>query len=258
LIRCDPGDDANLVLTCAERLATQQVDGWIVVQAGNLGEALCAAGPAGVPLIAVGGAPLPCETAWVSSDERSAGELVGTQLGKVVSARHDCARDTLVILGNSAAEPVSATRVGGIRAGFAAECPTATDPILLDAANSDRAYQTLRARIDALPPDEQMVIASVSDAAALGVTTLVPENRTDAITLAAIGGDERARCAIRDSPWWLGDAALFADRYGEVVVPALLDAIGGRAVPPAMYVTTSFLTAATAETLYPDDDCPAS
>lgn len=30
LITCDPGADTTLMLDCARRLATQQVDGWIV------------------------------------------------------------------------------------------------------------------------------------------------------------------------------------------------------------------------------------
>jgi len=38
-------------------------------------------------------------------------------------------------------------------------------------------------------------------------------------------------------------------------VPALLDALDGRPVPPAMYVDTRFLTATSVERYYDDSEC---
>lgn len=259
LIRCDPGEDASLVLDCARRLTTQKVDGWIVVQAGNLGDALCAAGPAGVPLIAVGSAPMACETGWVGADDRRAGTQVGTALGRAAHASTDCADQTLVLVADSSAGPVSTARLDGIRAGFADQCPHATaEPKVLDGGTQDRAYKAFRTTLDTLPADSRVLVASVNDAAALGIAAAIPADHAETVTLAAVGGDHRARCEVAVNHAWLGDAALFPDRYGEVVVPALLDALDGRAVPPAMYVETRFLTAADFAGLYPNDECPAS
>ncbi len=79
LIRCDPGDDEALVLDCARRMTTQQVDGWIAVQPGDLGEALCEAGPPNVPLIVIAAAPVSCQTA-VCRRRRSTGRIPGREL----------------------------------------------------------------------------------------------------------------------------------------------------------------------------------
>lgn len=259
LIRCDPGEDANLVLDCARRLAIQKVDGWIVVQAGNLGDALCAAGPTDVPLIAVGSAPMTCETGWVAADDRRAGMQVGAALGQVARASTDCVGQTLMLVGDLSAGPVSMARLDGVRAGFADRCPqVAAEPKMLDAGTQDRAFKAFRTALDALPADSRVLVGSVTDAAALGIAAAIPADRADMVTLAAVGGDHRARCEMAVNHAWLGDAALFPDRYGEVVVPVLLDALDGRAVPPAMYVTTNFLTAANFAGLYPNDECPAS
>jgi ribose transport system substrate-binding protein len=255
--RCDPGDDAALVLDCARRLATQRVAGWIVVQAGNLGDALCAAGPAGVPLVTVGTAPLSCETAWVGADDHRAGALVGDALGRHAATQGRCLDARLVIVADSAENPVSDTRVAGIRAGFAARCPGATTmPTTIDAATQDRAFVAFRAVLDAVPADGTVLVAAVNDSAALGAAAAVPDRRSDRVTLAAVGGGLRARCSLATTRFWLGDAALFPDRYGEVVVPALLDALRGAPTPPAMYVVPTFLTAGTVSTYYPHDTCP--
>ncbi len=78
------------------------------------------------------------------------------------------------------------------------------------------------------------------------------------MSLAGIGADQRARCEIRANPSWIGDAALFPDRYGEVAVPALLDAEQGQEIPSTMYIQTTFLTADTLALFYDVADCPAS
>ena len=255
LISCDPGDDASLVLECARRFATQEVDGWIVVQAGNLGDALCAAGPKDVPLITVGAAPLACETAWVGADDQRAGRLVGTVLGRHARGLN-CTDVRLVIVTNSAADPVSTARVAGIEDGVTAACPDLVDrAIRLDAASQDRAYADFTTALSTIGADERVVVGTVNDAAAQGVVAAIPDERTGTVAVAGIGGDQRARCAIRARRGWVGDAALFPDRYGEVVVPALLDALDGRPVPPAMYVDTRFLTATSVERYYDDSEC---
>ena len=80
LITCDPGADTTPGPTATRRSATQQVDGWIVVQPGDLGDALCDAGPVDVPLIAIA-APLSCQTSEVGADNRRAGFLARVGMG---------------------------------------------------------------------------------------------------------------------------------------------------------------------------------
>lgn len=259
VIRCDSGDDATLVLDCARRLDTQHVDGWIAVQAGNLGDALCAAGPPGVPFFAVEDAPVGCQTGWVGADDHRAGQLVGAALGRSARSNAGCAVAALIVLTDSSHDLVSSARAEGIKDGFAQQCPEATaEPTTLDAGTNTRLDTKFRTAINAVPPDVPILVASVNDAAALAVAAAVPAGRTNRIAWAAIGGDRRARCSLVADPRWLGDAALFPDRYGEVVVPALIDKLNERPVPAAMYVPTTFLTPDNLADYYPDDKCPVS
>ncbi|WP_157695154.1 sugar ABC transporter substrate-binding protein [Nakamurella panacisegetis] len=254
LIRCDPGDDPNLVLDCARRLATEHVDAWIVVRPGDVGAALCDVGPKGVPLIAVAASPLSCQTAGVGADDRQAGLLIGRELGGVPRNSSDCARSTLVIVNDSASASVSTERVAGIRAGFSALCPGAAVRVL-DAGTQDRAYDAFRAVFPVLP--EGILVAAVNDAAALGVVAATPDGRANQVTVAAIGADQQARCEMTKNPVWLGDAALFPDRYGQVAVPALLKALAGQHIPRNLYIQTTFVTPATLGRYYGTGDCPA-
>lgn len=257
LIRCDPGANASLALDCARRLATQHVDGWISLPPALVGEALCAAGPQDAPLITVAAAPVSCQRAQVGADDRRAGFLTGQALGRSARLRAGCQHDVLVVITGDPADPASARRTEGILDGVAGECPASgADPVLLDAATQDRAYEAFTNELTALPDDTEVLVAAVDDGTALGAAAAVPAARADRITLAAVGADQRARCRIVAEPWWIGDAALFPDRYGEVVVPALLDAIAGTDVPADMYVETAFVTADSLATFYDLGDCP--
>jgi ribose transport system substrate-binding protein len=257
LISCDPGANPTLVLDCARRLATQQVDGWITVQPADTGEAVCAAGPHDAPLIAIAAAPVSCETAEVGADDRQAGFLAGMELGRTSRLRGGCTDDILVILTNSATPTASAQRTDGIRGGFSSQCPgTLTEEVLLDAASQDDGYQAFSNAVAALPDDADILLAAVDDGAALGAVAAIPGDRAEHVTMAAIGGEQRARCQIIADPQWIGDAALFPDRYGEVAVPALLDSLRGQEIPRNMFIATEFLTADSLPDFYDVADCP--
>ncbi len=256
LISCDPVGNATLVLDCARRLATQQVDGWITVQPGDVGEALCAAGPQDVPLIAIAAAPVSCETAEVGADDRRAGFLVGMALGQNSQLRSACADDTLVIVADGATHTHDSQRTAGIRAGFTAECPgPLSNEVLLDASTQDGAYLAFTNALSGVPDDVTVLVAAIDDSSALGAVAAIPSARAGSITVAAIGADPRARCEILANPHWVGDAALFPDRYGEIAVPALLDALQGQEIPRNMYIETTFVTAASLANYYDISDC---
>lgn len=267
LIGCDPGQDAMLVLDCARRMATERVNGWIVVQPGDLGQALCDAGPKSVPLIVIGGSPPACATAGVGADDHHAGLLVGTELGKTElgkqlggtsPSRPACVAATFIIMADGSAGAANTQRVAGILAGVDSQCPgKATTARIVEAGTQDSAYDAFAAAITGLPKNSDILVAAVNDAAAMGVAAAIPESRSAHVRLAAIGADPLARCQMISNPRWIGDAALFPDRYGKVAVPALLNALSGQRIPTSLYVQTSFLTTATFGDFYDSGECPA-
>jgi ribose transport system substrate-binding protein len=259
LVSCDPADDPALVLDCARRMTTEHVDGWITVQAGDLGQALCDAGPPKVPLITIAATPGACQTGSVGADDEQAGFLVGQALGRAPRNRTNCEHSALIIVANSASGSVSTERISGIRRGFATECPQQIIPQqVLDAGTQDRAYDAFSVALAAVPADTDVLVAAVNDGAALGIVAAVPQSRAAHVVVAAIGADQRARCEIVANPVWIGDAALFPDRYGDVAVPALLDAMRGKDPAVSMYVPSTFVTSSTLGNFYDLSRCPAT
>ena len=166
------------------------------------------------------------------------------ELGRTSRLRDACAHDALVIVTNSATSTVSEQRADGIRAGFSTQCPgLLANEVLLDGGTQDRGYEAFTNALTAMPDDADILLAAVDDGVALGAAAAIPDARADHITMAAIGADQPARCEIIANPRWIGDAALFPDRYGEVAVPALLDALQGQEIPRNMYIETTFVTA---------------
>lgn len=289
LIRCDPGADGEFALECAQRLANQQVDGWIVQRSGWIGgSSLCGAGPRQVPMIVVDGPPGLCTTATVTADDRAAGRLAGERLGEYSRRDHDCRFDALLLITDPTESAASAARAEGIREGFRQSCPdrleapfttapgstvtptptptsTASSSAaaerarvtVVDTADQKAVYDAVQRVIGTHPDSGRILIAAVSDGPAFTAMTAVRSaGRLEDVRLVAVGADQRSRCEIARNPRWLGDAALFPDRYGELVVPSLVDAMAGGSIPQAMLTSSQFLDASTVSGSYDVSSCP--
>jgi ribose transport system substrate-binding protein len=66
------------------------------------------------------------------------------------------------------------------------------------------------------------------------------------------GGEKPSRDLIRSNEHYLGDAAYFPERYGDTIVPALLDLIAGKDVQPLLLIEPAWLDASTIGELYPE------
>ena len=180
------------------------------------------------------------------------------ELGRTSRLRCGCADDTLVIVTNSATPhgQHAANRRDPRR--LQLPVPRAAHPTRSCWTPQRRTAPTRRVTnaLTALPDDADILLAAVDDGAALGAAAAIPGARADHVTMAAIGADQRARCEIVANPRWIGDAALFPDRYGEVAVPALLDALQGQEIPRNMYIETTFVTADSLGDYYDISDCP--
>jgi ribose transport system substrate-binding protein len=260
VISCDPGNDQALVLDCARRLATQQVQGWFLVRSAAPAEAVCAAAPKDAPLLVIASATLPCQTAEIGTDDTRAGELVGVALGQLAHDEANCEPGAIVLVADSANDPASARRIQGMQEALHTACPAA-QPAVIDAGAQEGAHDKLQTALTALPVDSMILLGIVDDGLAQSIASGVPSDRMSHVYLAAVGADPRSRCDIIRNQQWLGDAALFPDRYGDVAVPALLDALAQRPVPPSMYVSPVFVTAVNLSRFYDtatDPSCPAS
>ncbi len=253
LTRCDSGNDPNVMLDCARRLATQRVDGWIVVDPGEAGPALCGVGPVAKPLVVVGDTSASCATVLVGVDDEQVGFSAGQALSRL-DARGACGRDRILLITDPAGNAGSTARAEGIRAGLAGHCPD-QQPVEVAVTAAEHGAASIAAAMSDLPETAKVLIAAVDDGAALATVQAIPTARREAVTLVAIGLDQRARCQIANGPPWVGDIALFPEKYGDVVVPAVLDAIAGKVAAQAIRVPTAFVTRSTLGDFYDTGSC---
>jgi ribose transport system substrate-binding protein len=254
LVRCDSGGDAGNILQCARQMAAEEVDGWIVVSPNQASAALCDVGPPKVPLFVVGStASVSCAVGAVNIDSAQTGRSLGQELGRLAQTDNACETDQFVIVTDVAANSASATRAVGIRAGIHGECPAA-DLTQVDVATASRPDNAVSAALVAKPGSTGILVAAADDRSALLVVAAVPEKDRHLVRLAAIGLDQRARCQIAENDLWYGDVALFPDRYGAMIVPPLLKAIGGGG-PSVVEVPTAFVTRSNLAQYYDTKDC---
>ena len=253
VIECDSGSDTAVALECARQLATQHVDGWVVIAPNQAAPAICDAGPKNIPLTVVGSSAVACATTVMDVDDHRAGLQVGQALGQLAQTEGACGTDKFLIVTDTAGNAASTARAEGIRAGIVGVCPT-SEPDQIDAASTSGPDGALAA---ALADDAagSVFAAAVDDGTALTVLAALPESGNQRIRLAAIGLDQRAQCQIVSNPAWYGDAALYPDRYGDKLFPPLLAAISGQSAPPTIEVPSSFVTRTDLSTSSPNPTC---
>lgn len=259
LVRCDPDVDGSLLPNCVQRMKSQALAGWILVPPiADTDQNLCPEGPPDIPLIGVQSALTSCDRAVVGIDDRESGHLAGAALATAARDKFRCVPSGVIFLTDAHARG-AADRLAGLRSGYTSVCPgTIPGETVLDVGNREQAYTAFTSAVAGRPRDATLLVAAVDDDIALGALAAIPDSRTASILMVGIGADRRARCTVRTDPRWLGDTALFPDRYGGVVVPALLDSIAGKTIPRVLRVTPSFLDAHTVDRFYPESECSTS
>jgi ribose transport system substrate-binding protein len=257
LVVCDSQLDGQKALDCARNFKTQGVEGYLNFQVDQaLASAICDAGPDG-PVIAIDIVQEPCQDAFMGAANEYAGFIAGQAVGEFASSEWDCDYDAYVSLESTASPDASEQRMGGYREGFQSVCPgELKNERVLDADRTDSARTKFTDVLTALPGQDRIVVVALNDDGALGALAAAnTAGRGDDIWLSAQGADPSAHCEIANNPQWIADTGYFPERYGEIGVPYLIDAVKGEKLPKELLVPHELITAENIADYYEVEDC---
>jgi ribose transport system substrate-binding protein len=257
LVACDSELEGQPALDCAKSFATQGVEGYLNFQSdAELSEAICNAGP-DVPVIAVDIAQEPCEIAFMGADNEYAGFLAGKAVGEFAKKEWNCEYDAYVSLEEPEAGTVNEERMGGYRKGFQSVCPgDLKNEKKLNASRTDVARTQFTDTLTALPGQSKIVAVAINDDAILGALAAAKTaGRESDVFVSGQGADPSSWCEIAHNPQWIADTAYFPERYGEIGVPYLLEALEGKEIPTKLLVPHELVNSENIEQVYEVTGC---
>lgn len=251
LVYCDSRGDGATALACAKNFKVQGVRGYLNFQSdAKSADAICAAGPAG-PVIAIDIEQGSCQTAFMGANNSYAGYLAGKALGTYMKQHFNCDYDAYVSMEEPDAGAVNTARMGGYRDGFTSVCGKIKNLKTENAFRIDQARTTFTDVLTTLPGAHRIVVAGINDDSIEGALAAAKTaGRTNDLYVSGQGADPSAWCEIKSNPQWVGDTGYFPERYGEIGVPYLLDAIAGKSIPKNLLVPHEIINAATIDDVY--------
>jgi ribose transport system substrate-binding protein len=257
LLFCDSEVDAAKALACARDLRTQNVD--VLVEYQNDAKAapeICQAGPQ-VPVIAISIEQQPCQVAFMGADNARAGQIAGEAMGHFAQEQWDCDYDAVVLLEAKKTGDINEQRVHGALRAFEDVCGPAATVRSVDGDGTIDQYQTRFAdTLTALPGQHRLLLLTINDDAGLGaIAAAKTQGRAGDIYIASQGADPTSHCQIANNPQWVGDAAYFPERFGQIVVPNAIRAAQGEEISEKLLVPHVFVDEENIDDYYDVSKC---
>lgn len=256
IVFCDSEIDAAKALACAQNLNVQEVQAVLNFQLFEDSSPEVCAAYGDLPTIAIDIHQAPCEVAFMGADNTLAGELAGNYVGEALKAENDCTYETLVTLDTKGAGATTEARVNGMIAGFEEACgeiPEAKFRSLDVGGTTDLALTKFGDTLTAIEPGGIIVVLSLNDDMSLGALAAArTAGRETELRLAGQGADPTSWKEIACNPQWLADTAYFPERYGTILIPAVVELLNGGTLPENLFVEHDVVTKDNVRTLYPE------
>jgi ribose transport system substrate-binding protein len=253
LIECDSSWTRPGVLECAVELATEGVSGVISMQPfPDLNEAVCEA-LADTPTIGIVYDQGPCQVALFEIDQAESGRLAGSALGALAAKRFECEVKAYVSLESGVSDVIGGARMEGYREGYQEHCPLPEQSITLNDAQHLVTARTQFADVLEDVKGKPIMVAGVSEDAVLGaMSAAAKRDRANHVWLSGQLADPVIRQTIACDNHYVASVAQFPERFGDTVVPAMVDLIGGEPVPSQLLAELELVTAQNVRELFPD------
>jgi ribose transport system substrate-binding protein len=258
LVTADNKLDGATALSNAENFITQGAQGVIEFQTDEkFGKTIMEKFNAKkIPVIAID-IPMPGAT-FFGVNNPLAGGMAGKGLGAWVKKNWGGKVDALIMLELPQSGPIPAARMKGQRDGLESIVGKIPESKVkhLDSKNTlEEARKLISDALTTLPNAKHIAVVCINDDTAAGaIAAAEAAGRKKDIAVVAVDASERGREQIRkqDSPQ-VGSTASFPENYGKKIVPALIKAINGEKLPPAIYTDHVFLTKDNVDKYYPHD-----
>ncbi len=260
LVLADNKLDGATALANADNFLTQGVNGVIEFQTdekfGNV--IMDKFRAAGVPVIAID-IPMPGAT-FFGADNYKAGRLAGEAAAEWVKENWDGQVEAILMLELPQSGPIPAARMQGMLEGLQdnLENKVPEDMVFhLDSKNTqDEAFRVVGDTLPGIPDAEHIVGMAINDGTALGtIAALEAAGRKEQGLVIGQNADPSAREEmVKEGSIYLGSTAYFPEKYGDYLIPSIIDILECKPLPPSIYVDHVLVTAENACELYPDDE----
>lgn len=249
LVLADNKLDGATALANTESFITQGVDGIIHFQTdaafGNV--IMAKARAAGIPVFAID-IPMP-GAIFFGADNYFAGQLAGEALANWVNENWDGQVDAALMLELPQSGPVPEARMQGMIDAFqeTVENPLPEEMIFhLDSKNTqEESFRVVSDTLPAIPDATHIVAMSINDGTGIGVVAAAEAaGRGDQVMVVGQNADPSGQEEmIKENSRYLGATAYFPENYGFKLLPAMIDVLECRPVPPSVYVDHVFISA---------------
>jgi ribose transport system substrate-binding protein len=258
LVLADNKLDGATALANADNFILQGVDGVIEFQTdekfGNV--MMDKFRREGIPVIAID-IPMPGAT-FFGADNYGAGYMAGEAAANWAKENWDGQVDAVLVLELPQSGPIPAARMQGQVEGLLNNLDvTVPDDMIfyLDSKNTqDEAFRVVGDTLPKIPNARHVVAVNINEGTALGViAAFEAAGRKNDIIVVAQGADPSGQDEMaKEGSRHIGSTAYFPERYGEYLIPAIIDALECRALPPAIYVDHVFINADNLCQYYPE------
>jgi ribose transport system substrate-binding protein len=255
LVFCDSEIDAAKALACAQNFEVQGVQGVLNFQVFQESSPEICAAHGDVPVIAIDIIQPPCQTAFMGANNRLAGQLGGRALGEFIKNEFDCDYTAYVSLESTAAGAANTDRMGGYREGFQEFCPLVNERILDGADRTDPALEQMTNTLTALPGERIVVVAINEDGILGAIGAANTLGRETDLYYSGQGTDPSIWCDIQNNPNYIASVAYFPERYGTILIPAILNAVEGNAIAGQLFTDHLLITSENLSDVYDVGDC---
>ncbi len=242
--------DGATALNNAENFVAQGVDGVVEFQTdekfGNVIMDKFRSQTPPIPVIAID-IPMPGAT-FFGADNYRAGRMAGEAGGDYANAKWGGKVDYILVLELPQSGPIPAARMQGQVEGIQAKLKTkvADDHIIhLDSKNTqDVAFKVVGDALPKIPADANIIAVEINDDTAQGTAAALEAGKRSAHAIVVGQGAVESGLVemFKPNSLYLGATAYFPERYGDKIIPAMLDLLNCKPVPPAIYVDHVFVT----------------
>ena len=255
--------DGATALNNAENFVTQSVDGVVEFQTdekfGNVIMNLFQSQNTPIPVIAID-IPMPGAT-FFGANNYKAGLMAGEAAGDYANTKWGGKVDYILSLELPQSGPFPAARMQGQIDGVQNKLKTKVpeDHILhLDSKNTqDVAFKVVSDALSKIPPDANVIGVNINDDTGQGTTAALEQVKRTSANSIVVGQNavpSGQTEMIKPNSLYLGSTAYFPEKYGDKIIPAMLDLLSCKPVPPAIYVDHVFVTKDNLCQVFPDGD----
>ncbi len=210
---------------------------------------------AGIPLVAIH-TPHPGAT-FFGGNNYLAGQIAGRALGRWATNAWGGKADAVLLLGHTAAGPLTQSRLTGTAAGISESLFHCAPSTVVNIDAKGGYVEGLEAVLKFLRKSsaKRILVGCINDATALGALRAFEESgRPEDCAIAGQNATIAARAALRQPHSRLiGSVAYFPENYGTHLVPLAMDILSGKPVPTAVFVKHALITAHNVDQYYPND-----